>query len=144
MQKMQYFFYFIFFICMNCLQLLFVLIILAVWLIICLESRLLTLFVLLLLLQHLLVVVNHLILFPQLIFLYTIHYSSIHQVLNSQDHNWGLFCFFLHLINHYIHQNMFQISHYIILKLYHTHLFFVFSFCVFSLLNLFKSLKKFG
>ena len=36
----------------------------------------------------------------------------------------SIFFFFLHLINHSIQQNMFVASHYIILKLYHTHLFF--------------------
>ena len=55
--------------------------------------------------------------------------------------------FFPHLINNSIHQNMFLTIDYIILKLYYSHLLFIFFFCSFfvfviSLLTLLKSFKN--
>ena len=61
-------------------------------------------------------------------------YNNILPEINHQDIIWSSFYFFRHLVIHCIDLNRFLESHYIMLKLYYTH----FSFCVSSLLHLFK------
>ena len=112
--------------CLNCVS---VLIILEFFLIICLELKFLILFLLLLLLVRACrknLQIHH---------FQTSHHIFMPQETIFQVYICAPFFFFLHLINHSIQQNMFVASHYIILKLYHIHLFFFpFLFFVFVFL----------